>query len=52
MCKLDGADAICQLANIGFLVQHTLIPLIVISNHFLHKKPVLLKLSEFSHSLS
>ena len=52
ICKLDGEDAICQLANIGFWIQHTLIPLIVILNPFLHKMPVLLKLSDFSHILS
>ena len=52
ICKLDGEDAICQLANIGFWIQITLIPMIVISNPFLHKMPVLLKLSDFSHILS
>ena len=52
ICKLDGTDAICQLTNIGFWIQHALIPLIVIPNPFLHKMSVLLKLSDFSNILS
>ena len=38
--KLDGEDAIFQLANIGFWIKHTKIPLIGISKPFLHKMPV------------
>ena len=40
ICKLDSEDAIFQLANIGFWIQHTKIPLIGISKPFLHKMPV------------
>ena len=40
MCKLDSEDAIFQIANIGFWIQHTKIPQIGISNPFLHKMPV------------
>ena len=40
ICKLDGEDAFFQLANIGFWIQHTTIPLIGISEPFLHKMPV------------
>ena len=40
ICKLDSKDAIFQLANIGFWIQHTKIPLIGISKPFLHKMPV------------
>ena len=40
ICKLDSEDAISQLANIGFWIQHTKIPLIGISKPFLHKMPV------------
>ena len=40
ICKLDSEDAIFQLANIGFWIQHTKIPLISISKPFLHKMPV------------
>ena len=38
--KLDSKDAIFQLANIGFWIRHTKIPLIGISKLFLHKMPV------------
>ena len=38
--KLDSEDAIFQLANIGFRIQHTKTPLIGISKPFLHKMPV------------
>ena len=38
--KLDSEDAIFQLANIGFWIQHTKIPLIGVSKPFLHKMPV------------
>ena len=37
ICKLDSKDAIFQLANIGFWIQRTKIPLI---GTFLHKMPV------------
>ena len=40
ICKLDSEDAIFQLANIGFLIQHIKIPLVGISKPFLHKMPV------------
>ena len=40
ICKLDSDDAIFQLANIGFWIKHTKIPLIGISKLFLHKMPV------------
>ena len=40
ICKLDSEDAIFQLANICFWIQHTKIPLIGISKPFLHKMPV------------
>ena len=40
ICKLDSEDAIFQLANIGFWIEHTKIPLIDISKPFLHKMPV------------
>ena len=40
ICKLDSKDAIFQLANIGFWIQHTKIPLMGISKPFLHKMPV------------
>ena len=40
ICKLDSEDAIFQLANIGFWIQHTKIPKIGISKPFLHKMPV------------
>ena len=40
ICKLDGKGAISQLANIGFWIQHTRIPLKMISNPFPHKMPV------------
>ena len=40
ICKLDSEDAIFQLANIGFWIQNTKIPLMVISKPFLHKMPV------------
>ena len=40
ICKLDSEDAIFQIANIGFWIQHTKIPLIGISKPFLHKMPV------------
>ena len=40
ICKLDSEDAIFQLANIGFWIQHTKILLIGISKPFLHKMPV------------
>ena len=37
ICKLDGEGAISQLANIDFWIQHTRIPLKMISNPFPHK---------------
>ena len=40
ICKLDSKDAIFQLVNIGFWIQHTKIPQIGISKPFLHKMPV------------
>ena len=40
ICKLDSEDTIFQLANIGFWIQHTKIPLLGISKPFLHKMPV------------
>ena len=40
ICKLDSEDAIFQLANMGFWIEHTKIPLINISQPFLHKMPV------------
>ena len=40
ICKLDIEDAIFQLANIVFWIQHTKIPPIGISKPFLHKMPV------------
>ena len=40
ICKLDDEGAISQLANIGFWIQHTRIPLKMISNPFPHKMPV------------
>ena len=38
--KLDNEDTIFQLANIGFWLQHTKIPLLGISKSFLHKMRV------------
>ena len=40
-------DVISQLANIGFWIQHTKLPRIKVSNHFLHKMPVLVNFSDF-----
>ena len=40
ICKLDSEDAIFQLANIGFWIQHTKIPVLGFSEPFLHKMPV------------
>ena len=37
ICKLGQLDVISHLANIDFLIQHTKLPLIMVSNHFLHK---------------
>ena len=36
-----------QFANIGLWIQHTKLPLINVSNTFLHKMPVLVNLSDF-----
>ena len=47
ICKLGHYDVISQLANIGFRIQHTKLPLIRVSNPFLHKLPVLVKFSDF-----
>ena len=47
ICKLGHEDVISQLANIGFCIQHTKLPLIKISNLFLHKMPVLVNFSDF-----
>ena len=47
ICKLDHQDVISQLANIGFRIQHTKLPLIQVSNPFLHKMPVLVNFSGF-----
>ena len=37
ICKIYSEDAIFQLANIGFWIQYTKIPLRGISKHFLYK---------------
>ena len=47
ICKLGDEDVISQLANIGFRIQHTKLPLIKVSNPFLHKMPVLVNFSDF-----
>ena len=47
ICKLSHLDVISQLANIGFRIQHTKLPLIKVSNPFLHKMPVLVNFSDF-----
>ena len=47
MCKLGHLDVISLLANIGFRIQHTKLPLIKVSNPFLHKMPVLVNFSDF-----
>ena len=46
ICKLGHQDAISQLANIGFWIQHTKLPLIKVSKPFLHKMPVLVNFSD------
>ena len=38
---------ISQLANIGFRIQRTKLPLIKVSNSFLHTMPVLVNFSDF-----
>ena len=40
ICKSVSEDAIFQLANIGFWIQHTKILLMGILKPFLHKMPV------------
>ena len=47
ICKLGQVDFISQLADIGFRIQHTKLPLIKVSNPFLHKMPVLVNFSDF-----
>ena len=47
ICKLGNLDVISQLANIGFRIQHTKLPLIKVSNPVLHKMPVLVNFSDF-----
>ena len=45
-------DVISQIANIGFRTQHTKLPLIKVSNPFLHKMPVLVNFSDIFSWLS
>ena len=40
ICKLDSEDAIFQLANIGFWIQHTQITPIGIPKPFLNEMPI------------
>ena len=47
VCKLGHLDVSSQLANIGLWIQHTKLPLIKLSNPFLHKMPVLVNISDF-----
>ena len=47
ICKLGHKDFISQLANIGFWIQRTELPLIKVSKPFLHKMPVLVNFSDF-----
>ena len=47
ICELGHQDVISQLANIGFQIQHTKLPLIKVSNPFLHKISVLVNFSDF-----
>ena len=47
ICKLGHEDVISQLANIGFWIQHTKLPLVQVSNPFPHKMPVLVNFSQF-----
>ena len=39
--QIRSLRLISQLANIGFRIQHAKLPLIKVSNPFLHKMPVL-----------
>ena len=45
--QIRPLGVISQLANIGFRIQHTKLPLIKVSNPFLHKMPVLVNFSDF-----
>ena len=47
ICKLGHQDVVSQLANIGFRIQHTKLPIIKVSNPFLHKMPVFVNFSDF-----
>ena len=47
ICKLGHLDVISQIANIGFWIQRTKLPLVKVSKPFLHKMPVLANFSDF-----